>query len=383
MKNVISIIALIILLTAIVLQNYNRQQDLLNKLNEVLPGTTSFEKITGKHIVLKAYKTTNDKKELIGYGAIASSSGYGGPITEIVGIDVNGKIMDVAIMEHSETPWFLQRVIANDFLKNFRGKIVSEPFILGEDVDRVTGATYSSRGITNAIREAAHWVGVSQLGENIIEQSPTIITRKEIILLGLYALVFISIWKKKNTFRVISLVFAVIFLGFWQNSQITYANLTTLFSGNAPSFSENPFWYFLVLSVLVLTMFIGKNFYCYWMCPFGAIQEGLYKLSGFKYKPCPRQVMKAAQIRLPLAWGAFMIALLFHNPSIASYEPFSALFQFQGNKGQWLLMPLVLFIGVFVYRFWCRIFCPVGAVIDLAASVKKVVSNLWAREKKQ
>ncbi|RNC28749.1 MAG: Electron transport complex subunit RsxG [Candidatus Dichloromethanomonas elyunquensis] len=372
--------AFLILLITVVYQNFSPKQDVLNNLQQVWPETTVYEKITGKQVVYKAYKLTGNNKELLGYGAVASSSGYSGPITVMVGINSYGKIVKTILLEQFETPLFLQRVIAHDYLGSFKGKSVLDPINLNEDVDRVTGATYSSKGIANAVKKAAHWVGQSELGIEVTEQTQPVFHVEEVILIGLYILTFLSIWKKSAKLRWLIIVLSVGFLGFWEKYPITFANFTTLFSGNAPPFLENPFWHLLVVVVLLGTLLSGRNFYCHYLCPFGGIQEGLNKIGGVRCKVCPGQSAKARKIRLPLAWLAFMVALLFHNHSIASYEPFSALFQLQGNKGQWLLMPFVLFTSVFIYRFWCHFFCPVGAVLDLSASVKRRVLKIWKKK---
>lgn len=380
LQKMISPIAFLVLIITIAYQNYSPQQDILNNLKKVLPETATYEKIAGRQIVYKAYKSGGDKKELLGYGAVASAAGYSGPVTVMVGIDPNGEILETTILENFETPLFMQKVIANDYLRRFKGKPVSGRFSLNVDIDRISGATYSSQGIAGAVRKAAHWVGESELGIKVTEQNPPLITLSEITLIGLYVLTFLSIRQRSSQLRVLTLALSFGFLGLWEKYPISFVNFTTLFSGNSPSPYENLFWFLLVVGVLGSTLFSGRNFYCYYMCPFGAVQEGLHKIGGFKFEACPKQIARAKKIRLPLAWTAFMIALLFHNHSIASYEPFSALFQLQANKGQWLLMPLVLFIGVFIYRFWCRFFCPVGAALDLTAALKRKVVRIWRKK---
>lgn len=375
---IIKSLALLALILLIARQNMGRQPDILDRLNQVLPGTTTYEKAAGKHIVYKAYRESGSDKEFLGYGAVAGASGYAGPITVLVGISPEAKITDTVVIENFETPLFWQKVMAHNYLGVFKGMPVTAPIIPEEDIDIVTGATYSTVGIANAVRKAAHWTGESEWGIEAAAEGQTVFTAKVFGLLALYLLVFLAIWRKIPKLRVVTLGLSVIFLGFWQKYPLTFANFTTLFSGNIPSFYENAFWHLLVVGVLLGVLLTGKNFYCSHICPFGAVQEGTHKLAGFNVQPPPEQVRKARQLRLPLAWIAFMVALLFHNHSIASFEPFSALFQLQGNQGQWFLMPLVLFVGIFVYRFWCRFFCPVGAVLDLTASIKRRVLKIWA-----
>jgi len=373
----LAVAALVLLLA---LQNMGRQPDILEGLNQVLPGTTTYEKITGKHILYKAYRDAGTEKEFLGYGAVAGAAGYAGPITVLVGISPEAEITDTVVMENFETPLFWQKVMAHDYLSIFQGMPVTARIVPQEDVDVVAGATYSTAGIANAVRKAAHWTGESEWGMQAAEEGQTVLTPKVLGLAVLYLLVFLAIRRKSARLRILTLGLGVVFLGFWQKYPLTFANFTTLFSGNVPAFYENAFWHLLVVGVLLGVLLSGRNFYCSHICPFGAVQEGINKLAGFQVQPPREQARIARRLRLPLAWAAFLIALLFHNHSIASFETFSTLFQLQGNQGQWFLMPFVLFVGVFIYRFWCRFFCPVGAVLDLAATLKRRVLKRWEKK---
>ncbi len=372
-NRIIIIIAILLLVIALGYQLFEGQQDIVKQLNEVIPDAASYEEISGKY---EAYKVFDGKEKFIGYAAKASASGYGGPIIVMVGIDPEGHILKTEIIDHYETPWFLERVIDHGFLEAFKGKMVSDSFEVGHDLDGVSGATLSSEGIANAVRKAAYQVGVSEFALPVQEQHRSLISVESIILLGLFAAIFIGIGLKLNWIRPIVLVTSVFVLGFWLNSPIALGNLASLFSGNAPSFMERSFWYLLIAGTLLITLILGRNIYCYWLCPFGAVQEGLHRvLPIFRYKTSPKLEKLAQKMRWVLIWLALMTAFILGNPSMASFEPFSAFFKAQANMGQWIIMILVLIIAVPVYRFWCRYFCPVGAVLDLVASFKRLFAE--------
>jgi polyferredoxin len=267
-------------------------------------------------------------------------------------------------------------VIDHGFMEGFRGKMASDSFEVGHDLDGVSGATLSSEGIANAVRKAAYQISVSELGLTVQEQHRSLTNVESIIILGLFAAIFIGIKRKLNWIRPLVLVASVFVLGFWLNSPIALGNLASLVSGNAPSFMERPFWHLLIIGTLLITLILGRNIYCYWLCPFGAVQEGLHKvLPIFRYKTSPKLERIAQKIRWVLIWLALMTAFIMGNPSRASFEPFSAFFKAQANTGQWFIMILVLIIAVPVYRFWCRFFCPVGAVLDLVSSFKSLLGK--------
>ena len=82
------------------------------------------------------------------------SPGYGGksnPITMLVGIKPDGKIAGIKITDVSgETAGIGDKVKKNDFTKNFTGIDHTEV----ESVPNVSGATYSSTGVKQGVRDA-------------------------------------------------------------------------------------------------------------------------------------------------------------------------------------------------------------------------------------
>jgi len=58
----------------------------------------------------------------------------------------------VYVLEHSETPGLGSLITSKDFTNQFINKNLKDPFIVKEDVQAITGATISSRAISNAIK---------------------------------------------------------------------------------------------------------------------------------------------------------------------------------------------------------------------------------------
>lgn len=367
-KPIVILVAICLLVEAIIYQRADSRQSTLVMLQEVFPVAVSYETCGGKY---PAYRLYDSHQRPVGYVVMAKSSGYGGPMTVLVGINPEGKIIKTAIIQNYETPLYFEMVIREGFLDNFTGKSFSDQFTLGEDLDGVSGATVSAKGIASAVRKAAKQIGVQAFGMEESNREPIEWGVDEVILIILLCVTLLSMKLKLAKFRFVIMAFSVFFLGFKLGASINVGNIASLVSGNVPSFIEWPFWFLLVVGTLFLILVTGRNFYCSWLCPFGAVQEGIYRaLSLMKINMPPIFLFYARELRLTLTWAALMVAFIFVNPSIASYEPFSAFFSGQGNMGQWLLMGLVLFLSIFFNRIWCRLFCPTGAVMDLVASVK-------------
>lgn len=103
-----------------------------------------------------AYSVLDRDGGVIGYCVDANGYGYGSdPINILVGLGVDGKVVEVKIISHSETPGLGSKATLPDFLDQFKGrdgalKVKKD----GGDIDAVAGATVSSRAITAGVSAA-------------------------------------------------------------------------------------------------------------------------------------------------------------------------------------------------------------------------------------
>ena len=105
------------------------------------------------------FRTTNKNNEVVGYAFTLSSNGYGGAVKSVVGIDKKGKVTAVEIIDVSnETPGLGKNAAKEDFSKQFKNKnaplevVKSDP--KENEIQAVTGATITSRAVTNSVNLA-------------------------------------------------------------------------------------------------------------------------------------------------------------------------------------------------------------------------------------
>ena len=79
---------------------------------------------------------------------------FHGLIGVMVGISKDGALLDIGITSHSETPGVGSRVEETSFTDQFQGLKAKE----GLKVDGISGATYSSNGVMNAVNQAIGYV---------------------------------------------------------------------------------------------------------------------------------------------------------------------------------------------------------------------------------
>lgn len=136
-------------------------QKLQTAMEEVLPGASdmtevSFADATGT--VRKVYQASADSA-VQGYVVEVAPNGFGGAITMMVGV-ADGKVTGISVVSHTETAG-LGSVAAD---KTSKGQAFRDQFAgtFGEqkvdkdggNIDAITGATITSRAVTNGVNAA-------------------------------------------------------------------------------------------------------------------------------------------------------------------------------------------------------------------------------------
>jgi NosR/NirI family transcriptional regulator, nitrous oxide reductase regulator len=80
--------------------------------------------------------------------------GYDGPIKMLVGMDTQGLLTGVLVVEHHE-PYGNFSIETPAFAAQFKGKSIRDPFKVGADVDAVSRASVSITSASRAIRNSA------------------------------------------------------------------------------------------------------------------------------------------------------------------------------------------------------------------------------------
>ena len=127
-------------------------------LKEIIPNADYFDAKSADGI---QYFEAVRAKNVIGYCLKITATGYCGYIRMIAGIDTKGVIKGISVLEQYETPGLGARIVEVKtgegepwFLKQFKGKIAANIYVQ-KDINAITGATISSKAVTDAVRDAA------------------------------------------------------------------------------------------------------------------------------------------------------------------------------------------------------------------------------------
>ncbi len=125
-------------------------------LKQIMPDADSFNKKAADNM---EYFEAVKEKNVVGYCIKATGEGYGGYIRMMIGINPDGVIKGVRILEHQETPGLgakINEVRPGEkdawFLRQFVGKS-ARTVEVRKNIDSITGATISSRGVTDAVNK--------------------------------------------------------------------------------------------------------------------------------------------------------------------------------------------------------------------------------------
>jgi ferredoxin len=114
---------------------------------------------------------------------------------------------------------------------------------------------------------------------------------------------------------------------------------------------------------LLTALFFGRLF-CGAACPFGAIQE----LVHWRTLKVPRLIDRLLRL-LPVVYLALAVLLAMSQTAfvICKFDPFVAMFRFNGSWQMVLAGAILLLIGVFISRPYCRYLCPYGVLLRWCA----------------
>jgi Na+-translocating ferredoxin:NAD+ oxidoreductase subunit G len=130
-------------------------------LKEMAPDATDPIKPAGTWTVnnkpYEYYQATAGGKPVASIAETAGK-GYSSFIKMLVALGPDLKIRDVKVLDMNETPGLGDQVLEKSFLDQFKGKSLSQIVLIKgetkENIQAVSGATYSSRGVTNGVKDA-------------------------------------------------------------------------------------------------------------------------------------------------------------------------------------------------------------------------------------
>ena len=320
-----------------------------------------------------------------GFYVHGKGSGYGGPLYIVMQTDRDGVVQKIVIRRHRETSSYLKKVLTRNFTGSFHDISIEQLSNREMIPDGISGATSTCDGISGAVIDACQNLAgeVFGLKHSSFVKEPIVFGFPEIVLILLFSLGFIGRMpgmKYQEIIRWVSLLSGMLFLGFIFNNQVTISKINSYLLGFWPGWRSGLYWIMLLGGIVGILILSGKNVYCYWFCPFGAAQECLSKVGNAKRSGDLQISYHLKWIQRSLAWIAIIIALVFRNPGISSYEVFGGLFDLTATLPLFLLLGVTLIVSLFIHRPWCTYLCPMDPVFTFISLFKKWIPEIWRRK---
>jgi transcriptional regulator of nitric oxide reductase len=179
-------------------------------------------------------------------------------------------------------------------------------------------------------------------------------------------------------------LFALLFIGWYAQGQLSIVNLTALVQAVRSGRSLEFFLYdpvtLVLWAVVALTLVVwGRGTFCGWLCPFGAMQELVAQAAAALRLPRWRLHRRTDRALKGLKYAVLATLLVSAlvpgsaTDTLVEVEPFKTAITL-GFDRAWpfvLWAAALVVANAFVYKAYCRYLCPLGAGLALLGRLRR------------
>jgi len=191
-----------------------------------------------------------------------------------------------------------------------------------------------------------------------------------VVLLSTLTLAAIFVLKRRNRREIFLLtLFSLIYFGFVRNGCIcSVGSVQNVAAGLFDSSVGVPVTVLIFFAApLIFALLFGRVF-CAAVCPLGAIQE-MVAIKPVKVPPAVEKVLSIVPV---IYLGLAMVSVATGSGFlICRYDPFVGFFRMGASFPMLLVGGLLLLLGVFVARPYCRFLCPYGVLLNWASKLSR------------
>lgn len=338
-------------------ENVKAEAISIDEAKKIFPDATSMNKLNEDEIQLFDVNHKELGWLLQTMPSCSDINGFNGKVPLLIGINPNKEIIDIIMLDNSETPAFAEKV-QKELLNSWNGKLAKEAATLG--IDSVTGATYTSNAVIESVkRRLASFEKISIARENLkIKQIISETIAAIFLIIALFAHFMPT---KLAKYRNYILIAAVIIPGFWLGRFASLETFNSFGTNGFPIYTQ--FFLIIVISLaIIIPLLSGKAFYCIWYCPFGAAQELIGKILPKKINISGKLGKFLKSLRPTILIIIVFLLIIGIKFNLGEIEPFSA---FKSLAIIPLTIAIIaLLLSLFIAKPWCNYFCPTGQILE-------------------
>ncbi|NLX24676.1 MAG: 4Fe-4S binding protein [Lentisphaerae bacterium] len=183
------------------------------------------------------------------------------------------------------------------------------------------------------------------------------------VLLGCLALASFLVLKRRKRREIFLLtLFSLVYFGFLRNGCVcSVGSIQNIMAGIFDPTYGVPFTVLVFFAApLVFALFFGRVF-CAAVCPLGAIQEAV----AIKPVKVPLLVEKVLSVFPFIYLGLATLSVATGSGFlICQYDPFVGFFRMGAGFSMLVFGAVLLLVGIFVARPYCRFLCPYGVLLN-------------------
>jgi len=231
------------------------------------------------------------------------------------------------------------------------------------------------------------------------EKGPTLVEKMwkmklgQVILLTLFLAVTFFLFvrrdlirssaKRLDTVHITILVLSVVIIGFILKSPPSMTHIYPLLHTFKDGFQldlylSDPIQFVFWCAIAISLIWFGRGWFCGWICPYGALHELTHRISRsilpkkYNYNFPPKVHDLLRKLRYVIFFALIGISLFSVEMAerLTEIEPFKTTWLVGIFSREWYLTLYwfaIFGIGIFIYRFFCRYLCPLGALFSLAS----------------
>jgi NosR/NirI family nitrous oxide reductase transcriptional regulator len=297
--------------------------------------------------------------------------GYCGSTDTMVALDLNWKVLGIRIRRSEDTRTHVGDVKSDrHFVKTWNGMTwdqVAAMNLKKARVEGVSGATMTSMGMAESITRRFRAASREIEGRRAIHLGSHDIGLFIIVGVGIFH-AFSRAPGRRWTRRLFQCV-VIGYLGFYSGDLLAQSLLAGWARAGVP-WHQVPGLALLAAAALVIPSASGRPLYCLQLCPHGAAQEWIGRLSPPRWRlPLPRGLVGGLRtlpgILLALVLATVMLGL---PVDLAAIEPFDAYIIRSAGWATIIIAIVGLAASAFVPQAYCKFGCPTGALLEFVRS---------------